>query len=206
MCIDERAHARAKFGARCSMVRRSSTRSRSAKLKCSVLVLVTEHQLLEHCSSLHICYFLYRDKRFAKIKVNNFFKSNFLSNLFNFNPYSPWIKFFFYILKHRLFMMETDLFQKEWVRDVLIFLKRSHTLISIDALQQVMRLKKYLGILFLHKFWPKACIRFAWNPHHIYNYCTTYYRNPLKLMLCFLSTECNSFLNCLIKSLKILIL
>ncbi len=40
--------------ARCSRVRCSSTCSGSTKLKCSVLVLATEHQMLEHCSSLAI--------------------------------------------------------------------------------------------------------------------------------------------------------
>ncbi len=39
---------------RCSRVRCSNARSGSVKLKCSVLVLSTEHQMLEHCSLLTI--------------------------------------------------------------------------------------------------------------------------------------------------------
>ncbi len=41
-----------KFKAKCSSVMCSSTRLRTVVLKCSVLVLAIEHQMLEHCSLL----------------------------------------------------------------------------------------------------------------------------------------------------------
>ncbi len=53
-----------KLGARCSRscsgVKCSSTCSCSAKSECSVLVLATEHQMLEHLTSLIVMTYIHR--------------------------------------------------------------------------------------------------------------------------------------------------